>query len=130
MSLYEDLGDRHTVANVLHTMGMVSGSRGSYAQAISLFEQAVSLLRDGGPPWLLARTIANMGACLSCQGDAARARSAIDEARAIRPDLGGPLERTGGLPYLVHRARGERNPELAQALLDVQAVIETSPVAG
>lgn len=130
LSLYEGLGERHTVANVLYTMGLVSGSQGSYALAISLFEQSVSLLRDGGPPWLLARTIADMGACLSCQGDGARARSAIEEARAIRPDLGGPLERTGGLPYLVHRARGECNPELAQALLDAQAVIEITSAAG
>lgn len=125
LSAFEDLGDRYAAASVLHLMGLVAGSEGAYRDAISLFERAAALLRDVSDASLLAKTMANMGACLSRGGDADGASSLVEEAVALWPSLGVGLESLEGEPYLVHRARTERNRELAGALLDAQAIVES-----
>jgi predicted ATPase len=126
LSTFQDLGDRYAAASVLHLMGLVAGSQGSYPHAISLLERTAELLRDVDDPSLLARTLANMGACLSCRGDAEGARSLVEEALVLWPGLGAGLEALDGEPYLVRRAMTERNLDLARALLDAQAVVEAN----
>ncbi len=93
LAIYRQLGDVRGVARTLAGLGDATGSQGDHLEAISLFEEAVSLLRGVEDPSLLATALMNLGVYVSGY-DPGRATALYEEALAIRRGMGWTSRRT------------------------------------
>jgi predicted ATPase/class 3 adenylate cyclase len=89
-ALYEQLGDRHGVAQALVGLGETAMMQGRYQQARALLEQAVGEARAAGDQPLAALALNFVGSGLYLQGDWAAARPVFEQVREGFQSVGNP----------------------------------------
>ena len=80
-------GDPVEMRNALTIRGIVDLAYGRLPEAIATLEQAVELLSESGPSWLLATSLLNLGMATT-HGRDARAPSVLEESRDLYAELG------------------------------------------
>ncbi len=80
-------GDPVEMRNALTIRGIVDLAHGRLREAIATLEQAVELLSESGPSWLLATSLLNLGMATT-HGRDARAPSVLEESRDLYAELG------------------------------------------
>ena len=113
----------HPRVLALNNLGIIEAERGRTRQAISFYEQAISLLRQSPVPRRrdrldLALIHNNLGSCFLDLGDLQPAREALersvaiyesDDALAFHPDLAYPLQNLAD----IHHRQGDGDDALA-----------------
>jgi tetratricopeptide (TPR) repeat protein len=79
------------LSNALNIRAIVSHDQGDYAEAISLYQEAIASVRELGEKQPLARTIVNLGIAYRDQGDYGSARSLFEEGLALQQEIGDRL---------------------------------------
>jgi Tfp pilus assembly protein PilF len=93
LEISETAADQEHVYSVaIHLLALVANRRGDRDQARSLFEEALTLGRRGGDPWLLSIALNNLGNLLMGEGDYEHAAELFEESLAIG-EVRGDLDR-------------------------------------
>jgi tetratricopeptide (TPR) repeat protein len=88
LKLYQELGDRHGIANVLNYLGGAAQGQGKYDEARTLYAESLSLWRELGSKSGIAYALVSLGDAVSRQGDTVMARSQLEEGLRLCRELG------------------------------------------
>jgi predicted ATPase/class 3 adenylate cyclase len=89
-ALYEQLGDRRGVAEILLGLGNLATWQGRYGEARALLEQALQEAHAAGAAWLAALALSFLANGIRLQGDSASARPVYEQARDAFQSIGNP----------------------------------------
>jgi predicted ATPase len=111
LAIWQEVGDKHGVANSLNNLGILAALQGDYSMARVRFEESLALRRKLGDKLGIATSLSNLGRVLNSQGDQASARLLLQEAIEIQRQLGN----TKGVAYTLNelgnvvRDQGDHN---------------------
>ena len=88
LALFQELGDKRGVADLLRKLGNISGRQGDYVRGIVLLEEGLALFREVGDKQGIANVLLILGDQVSDQGDHERAIALCEESLALRRELG------------------------------------------
>lgn len=103
---------------LLQRQATIAGQRGSFADAVVGFEQALPLARQSGSLWLIGAMLHNLSNCFYFMGKLEQAELQSRESLTIKEQIGDlrGLLLTTNLLGLIHMSRG--NYQMAQATFD------------
>jgi class 3 adenylate cyclase/tetratricopeptide (TPR) repeat protein len=86
--LSQEISDRHTIAQIHNTLGVIFYHEGEYERALTAYDEASRLHRSLGSVHQEGSTLANLGIALNAQGRFAEAslvaRQALEHAEALQ----------------------------------------------
>jgi non-specific serine/threonine protein kinase len=88
LALYQELGDKRGIADVLSSLGCVTFDQGDYAAARTLHTESLMIEHELGDRWGIAEVLNNLGIAAREQGDYWAARALLGESLAIKRELG------------------------------------------
>jgi hypothetical protein len=88
LALYEELGDEHGRAVLLHRLGINAMRRGDLELASELVGESHEIHERHGDTWGLTQTVGTMGAIERDAGNLERARELIAESAALANEIG------------------------------------------
>ena len=88
LSLYRQLGDRHSMADLLNHLGTAACSQTDYGTAQAFFGESLALYRQLGNQRAIAHSLANLGITADYQGDYTSAHELYTESLTLRRQLG------------------------------------------
>ena len=100
LALFEELGDDHGRAVLMHRLGISAMLRGDLARAKELVAASDAIHRRDGDLWGLAQTVGTLGAIARDEGDEASARRLVRESATLAHDAGVPWWEGGMLAEL------------------------------
>jgi predicted ATPase len=104
--LFRDLGDKHGIANVLASLGVVVDRTWSdHTQAMAMLEESLALFRDLGDKRGIAAALDGLGRIANGQGNYTVARAHLEESLAFYRALGDKWGIAGSLQALGEVAR-------------------------
>jgi predicted ATPase/DNA-binding CsgD family transcriptional regulator len=112
LSLARQLGSKRDEAWALFTVGCAEGGM-SDEKAEPIFQQAVSLAREVGDPYLLSNTLGTLGETLVDRGETRRGRPLVDEALALMRKTGDLAGTHAAIVRRAHAAIAEQDDSLA-----------------
>lgn len=115
LDTYRQRGDRTGEALALTSLAVTVRNLGDDAQARRYFEQALALYRELGATMQIAGTLSNLAGVLAGD-DPERARSLLQESRALFLEAGQPVSATWCDNHLADVARAQGEDELAERL--------------
>jgi predicted ATPase len=100
LALFEQLGDEHGRAVLLHRLGITAMVRGELAQARELVERSDEIHRRRGNVFGLAQTVGTLGAISRDEGDERSALELVRESAELAREAGVPWWESGALAEL------------------------------
>lgn len=83
LAIYEELNQRHALAETLNSLGLVQEATGHWDEAAAMYREALSLLQGDGDDYGQAQLLANLGNVLTLQRDYANALTCFESGLAI-----------------------------------------------
>src|SRR5919201_5872624 len=117
LACFEQVGDEHGRAVLLHRLGIAAMLRGDLERAQELVQASDEIHARGGDVWGRAQTVGTLGAIARDEGDEGRALELIEQSAELAGEAGVPWWRAGMLA------------ELAQLLLNDSRVDEGEALA-
>ncbi len=121
--IFQELGDKLSIASTKNLLGWVSEEQGDYATAIQLHEEALALYRELKDDTDIASALSNLAWAVLRPGDYARANAYLGEALAIHRRIGDK----GGMGFvlsgLAEIALRENKLERASNLIEHSLVL-------
>ena len=90
--LFQEVGDRGSMAQVFFSQGFNSFGQGEYAAARRLMEQSLEIARELDRKWDMASYLEGLAAVVVSQGEPVRAVWFMSAAQAGREAIGTPLQ--------------------------------------
>jgi eukaryotic-like serine/threonine-protein kinase len=87
--LFETVGNKGSVANVLCDEALVDQDHGNVAGAMKMFQDSLVVFKEVGDQNSAASALADIAGVLRSEGDLAGAKKKLQEAVAIRKEVGG-----------------------------------------
>jgi predicted ATPase/class 3 adenylate cyclase len=100
LALFEELGDDHGQAVLLHRLGINAQLRGDLMRARELVEASDVIHRRHGDLWGLAQTVGTLGAIARDEGDQEGALGLVRNSVALAREAGVPWWESGALAEL------------------------------
>ena len=100
LALFEELGDDHGRAVLLHRLGISAMLRGNLAEARTLVEESDAIHRRDGDLWGMAQTVGTLGAIARDEGDERNARQLVRESATLAREARVPWWEGGMLAEL------------------------------
>jgi non-specific serine/threonine protein kinase len=116
LALYEDLGDRPTVAHLLLGMGTMRLSQGDLPSARRLYAEGLSISRATGDRFALSRALNELGLMEAWVKNYREARALIEESLAVKQAEGDPRKIAVALNNLAIAILGLGDPCEARRL--------------
>jgi predicted ATPase/DNA-binding SARP family transcriptional activator len=88
LALFEELGDEHGRAVLLHRLGISAMRRGDLGHARELVEESHTIHERAGDRWGQAQTVGTLGAIARDTGDDERANELLDASAAMAREAG------------------------------------------
>jgi non-specific serine/threonine protein kinase len=109
MALYQELGDRRGVANMLSDLGALATHQGDYPAGRALLEESLAIRRQLDDRWGISTSLSILGDWALDQGDYRAARVLHEESLTIKRELGNRYGMAVELHYLgtVDKEEGE-----------------------
>jgi len=85
--IFTELGNKDSLAIVLHNLGRVSEVQGKYDRALAYFQESSELYRAKGDEQSVGANLANMGRVYAHMGRLKEARSRFEEALGIAKSI-------------------------------------------
>jgi predicted ATPase/DNA-binding SARP family transcriptional activator/DNA-binding CsgD family transcriptional regulator/Tfp pilus assembly protein PilF len=123
LRLYEELGDRGSVAESLVYLGWVAEYRGDPDRAAALFEESMAVVRESENRTLLPNVLNGLGWITFNAGDFERARALWAEALEMERELGSNMVASGVLFNMGYTELTRGNHKQATALLEESLAI-------
>jgi predicted ATPase/class 3 adenylate cyclase len=114
LALYEQLGDEHGCAVLLHRLGIQAMRRMELERARELVEASHAIHERTGDRWGLTQTIGTLGALARDARDDTRAHELISQSAALARDVGVPWWESGMLAELACLALNSGRVEEAE----------------
>jgi predicted ATPase len=99
LALYQQLGDEHGRAVLLHRLGIQAMRRMELERARELVEASQAIHKRTGDRWGLTQTIGTLGAIARDTGDDTHAHELISQSAALARDVGVPWRESGMLAW-------------------------------
>ena len=99
LALYEQRGDEHGCAVLLHRLGIQAMRRMELERARELVEASHAIHKRTGDRWGLTQTIGTLGAIARDTGDDRHAHELISQSAALARDVGVPWRESGMLAW-------------------------------
>jgi predicted ATPase len=99
LALYEQLGDEHGCAVLLHRLGIQAMRRMELERAREIVEASHAIHKRTGDRWGLTQTIGTLGAIARDAGDDTHAHELISQSAALARDVGVPRRESGMLAW-------------------------------
>jgi hypothetical protein len=99
LALYEQRGDEHGCAVLLHRLGIQAMRRMELERARELVEASQVIHKRTGDRWGLTQTIGTLGAIARDAGDDTHAHDLISQSAALARDVGVPWRESGMLAW-------------------------------
>jgi predicted ATPase/serine/threonine protein kinase len=116
LNLYQQMGDKHGVARVLHRLG---GATGDFEQATALIEQSLARFQELDDKSGISETLFSLGiVAWRRQGDYERGTALLEQSLALARETGDKWRIARGLRQLGNMAVEQVNYERAQALFE------------
>ena len=87
-TIFEDEGDRRSVAASLHQLGNIHYQQSNYPEAVKLYEQSLDLAKDLGDKLGIANTLHQLGMIHHDQGNYPEAVKLYEQSLDLAKDLG------------------------------------------
>jgi len=97
LAIFDDLGDAHGRAVLLHRFGIHAMLDGDFERARGLVGESQALHERHGDTWGLAQTIGTLGAIARDEGDLATASTLVAESAELAEQVGVPWWQSGML---------------------------------
>jgi predicted ATPase len=110
-------GDPVEIRNALTIAGIVEQSHLRFEAAVDLFERGVDLLREGGPTWLLATSLMNLGTASAYAGEE-RSETILTQARDMYAELGDEHYKARAILYVGYGALVAGDTKRASSLFE------------
>jgi predicted ATPase/DNA-binding CsgD family transcriptional regulator len=131
VAIYRELGEKHSLAEVLSWLGLSMSYQSNLAAARMPLEEGVALAREVGDPWILANALLNLGAHWQEQGNFKQARLFLEESVTLYRALKDQHSLSHSLCSLIEVALSEgqvmQAATLAQENLAVVRELENGP---
>ena len=131
VAIYRELGEKHSLAEVLSWLGLSMSYQSNLAAARMPLEEGVALAREVGDPWILANALLNLGAFMDEQGNFKQARLFLEESVTLYRALKDQHSLSHSLCSLIEVALSEgqvmQAATLAQENLAVVRELENGP---
>lgn len=88
LSLYRELGDRHSIAAVLVIAGAIAWRRSDYQRAATLYGESLAIFRELGDARNASVALNNLGSVAKEQGRFEEARQFFQESLELKRELG------------------------------------------
>jgi predicted ATPase len=116
LACFEELGDEHGRAVILHRLGIAAMMRGDLGRAKELVEASDEIHTRNAETWGRAQTVGTLGAIARETGDGTRARGLIEQSADLARDAGVPWWRAGMLAELAQLLLAEGRVDEGEAL--------------
>ena len=100
LQLFDELGDEHGRAVLLHRLGIVAMWRGELAKARELVTESDQIHARDGDVWGRAQTVGTLGAIARDEGDDETARELVRQSVVLARESGVPWWESGALAEL------------------------------